>query len=137
MLAILIFRPEGHHGRPRARLAGVVPARAFTGLTESVRVDGPWAPRLSLPLIACALRSPPRSAAGDSGSKEADDGPIVIGTANSLTGTLAPFEKAINVGMEIAADEINAAGASGDARSRSSTSTRSPTSTCRRPRRSR
>jgi branched-chain amino acid transport system substrate-binding protein len=36
--------------------------------------------------------------------------PIVIGTANSLTGALAPFETAINDGMAIAADEINAAG---------------------------
>ena len=36
--------------------------------------------------------------------------PIVIGTANSLTGQLAPFETAINTGMEIAADRINAAG---------------------------
>jgi branched-chain amino acid transport system substrate-binding protein len=36
--------------------------------------------------------------------------PIVIGVANSLTGALAPFETAINSGMEIAADQINAAG---------------------------
>ncbi len=36
--------------------------------------------------------------------------PIVIGTANSLTGVLAPFELAINDGMEVAVDEINAAG---------------------------
>jgi branched-chain amino acid transport system substrate-binding protein len=36
--------------------------------------------------------------------------PIVIGTANSLTGNLAPFELAINTGMDIAADDINAAG---------------------------
>ena len=34
----------------------------------------------------------------------------MIGTANSLTGVLAPFELAINGGMEVAADEINAAG---------------------------
>ena len=34
----------------------------------------------------------------------------MIGTANSLTGVLAPFELAINDGMEVAADEINAAG---------------------------
>ena len=37
-------------------------------------------------------------------------GPIVIGTSNSLTGALAPFELAINGGMEVAADEINADG---------------------------
>jgi branched-chain amino acid transport system substrate-binding protein len=36
--------------------------------------------------------------------------PIVIGTANSLTGVLAPFETAINAGMQLAADDINAAG---------------------------
>ncbi len=36
--------------------------------------------------------------------------PIVIGTANSLTGALAPFETAINDGMAIATDEINAQG---------------------------
>jgi branched-chain amino acid transport system substrate-binding protein len=39
--------------------------------------------------------------------------PIVIGTANSLTGVLAPYEQAINNGMDIAADEINAAGGVG------------------------
>jgi branched-chain amino acid transport system substrate-binding protein len=36
--------------------------------------------------------------------------PIVIGTANSLTGALAPFETAINDGMQIAAEEINTDG---------------------------
>ena len=36
--------------------------------------------------------------------------PIVIGTANSLTGVLAPFELAINNGMDVAVDDINAAG---------------------------
>jgi branched-chain amino acid transport system substrate-binding protein len=46
---------------------------------------------------------------GSSGDKAAD-GPIVIGTANSLTGVLAPFEQAINDGMDIAVDDINAAG---------------------------
>ena len=45
-----------------------------------------------------------------SGSASAANEPIVIGTANSLTGVLAPFELAINGGMEVAADEINAAG---------------------------
>ena len=34
----------------------------------------------------------------------------MIGTANSLTGVLAPFELAINDGMDVAADDINAAG---------------------------
>ena len=43
-------------------------------------------------------------------SSAASGEPIVIGTANSLTGALAPFETAINEGMEIAADEINKAG---------------------------
>lgn len=55
------------------------------------------------------------SGCGD-GDKSAESGttatgtPIVIGTSNSLTGALAPFETAINNGMEIAADEINASG---------------------------
>ena len=34
----------------------------------------------------------------------------MIGTANSLTGALAPFELAINNGMDVAVDDINAAG---------------------------
>ena len=46
----------------------------------------------------------------DSASADKSGDPIVIGTANSLTGALAPFELAINQGMEVAADEINAAG---------------------------
>ena len=45
----------------------------------------------------------------DAGTGRAGD-PIVIGTANSLTGPLAPFELAINNGMELAAADINAAG---------------------------
>ena len=50
------------------------------------------------------------------GSDSADEAeqdssePIVIGTSNSLTGALAPFELAINAGMEVAAAEINAEG---------------------------
>src|SRR6476659_1550586 len=47
---------------------------------------------------------------GGSSTKDATSGPIVIGTANSLTGALAPFEQAINHGMDIAISEINAAG---------------------------
>jgi branched-chain amino acid transport system substrate-binding protein len=47
---------------------------------------------------------------GGSSAKDATSGPIVIGTANSLTGVLAPFETAINHGMDIAVDEINARG---------------------------
>ncbi len=48
----------------------------------------------------------------DSESDEtaAQSGPIVIGTANSLTGPLAPFETAINAGIDVAVAEINAAG---------------------------
>ena len=34
----------------------------------------------------------------------------MIGTSNSLTGALAPFELAINGGMDVAADDINRAG---------------------------
>jgi branched-chain amino acid transport system substrate-binding protein len=47
---------------------------------------------------------------GGSSGKQATSGPIVIGTANSLTGAFAPFEQAINHGMDIAISEINAAG---------------------------
>ena len=47
---------------------------------------------------------------GGGSSADRDEGPIVIGTANSLTGALAPFEQAINDGMDIAVDDINAAG---------------------------
>ena len=47
---------------------------------------------------------------GQTAASTANGKPIVIGTANSLTGNLAPFELAINTGMEIAADDINAAG---------------------------
>jgi branched-chain amino acid transport system substrate-binding protein len=43
-------------------------------------------------------------------SSTAKGEPIVIGTANSLSGALAPFETAINDGMEIAAGEINSTG---------------------------
>ena len=68
--------------------------------------------RLSvLLLVACiALLA---SGCGGGGSESANgttEGPIVIGTANSLTGVLAPFELAINDGMDVAAAEINAAG---------------------------
>ena len=48
--------------------------------------------------------------AGASGSATEPKDLIVIGTANSLTGALAPFEEAINNGMDIAAAQINAAG---------------------------
>jgi ABC-type branched-subunit amino acid transport system substrate-binding protein len=54
-----------------------------------------------------------RSGDGGGGSDSASgttEGPIVIGTANSLTGVLAPFELAINDGMDVAAADINAAG---------------------------
>ena len=65
--------------------------------------------RLSLPIAACvALLA--AFGSGASGSATVPKEPIVIGTANSLTGVLAPFELAINNGMAIAADEINAAG---------------------------
>lgn len=41
---------------------------------------------------------------------DAARGAIVIGTANSLSGALAPFELAINGGMDVAVEEINRAG---------------------------
>lgn len=59
---------------------------------------------LALTLVAVAA-----GCGGDEGSNETAD-PIVIGTANSLTGPLAPFERAINAGMDVAVEEINAAG---------------------------
>jgi branched-chain amino acid transport system substrate-binding protein len=46
----------------------------------------------------------------DGGSDEEATEPIVIGTANSLTGALAPFETAINAGIDVAVEEINADG---------------------------
>jgi branched-chain amino acid transport system substrate-binding protein len=48
----------------------------------------------------------------DSGDEATSDSsePIVIGTSNSLTGPLAPFETAINGGIDVAVAEINAQG---------------------------
>jgi len=67
--------------------------------------------RLSMLLLAAWLAVFASSCGGGGGgSNRATEGPIVIGTANSLTGVLAPFELAINDGMDIAAAEINAAG---------------------------
>jgi branched-chain amino acid transport system substrate-binding protein len=57
-------------------------------------------------LVTCLLAG----CGGGDGSNSADEGPIVIGTANSLTGVLAPFEQAINDGMKVAVADINAAG---------------------------
>jgi hypothetical protein len=44
------------------------------------------------------------------GAAAAGSGAIVIGTANSLTGTLSSFEVAINHGMDVAAEDINRRG---------------------------
>jgi branched-chain amino acid transport system substrate-binding protein len=60
-------------------------------------------------LIACGAVFVAGCGGGGAADKKTS-GPIVIGTANSLTGVLAPFEQAINNGMAIAADEINANG---------------------------
>jgi len=65
--------------------------------------------RLSLLLVPC-LAVVASSCGGGGASKQTASGPIVIGTANSLTGVLAPFELAINNGMDVAAADINAAG---------------------------
>jgi branched-chain amino acid transport system substrate-binding protein len=59
---------------------------------------------------ACGGSDESAQSAEPTGTTHASGDPIVIGTANSLTGILAPFEKAINVGMEVAADDINADG---------------------------
>ena len=69
---------------------------------------------LTLCLTACALAAGCGSNGGSTQHASSAPAPngesIVIGTANSLTGALAPFETAINNGMQIAADELNAAG---------------------------
>ncbi len=61
---------------------------------------------VALALIAsgCGASNSEDEAAADSTE------PIVIGTANSLTGALAPFETAINAGIDVAVAEINADG---------------------------
>ena len=88
------------------------------------------------PAVLLAISCLAMSAFGCGGDGASDDGgtegPIVIGTANSLTGALAPFEVAINNGMDLAADDINAAGGVDGRRSRSSMLTPSRTSTSRR-----
>ncbi len=53
------------------------------------------------------------STSSDADSDEGINAPIVIGTANSLTGSFASYEGAINHGMDLAADEINATGGVG------------------------
>jgi len=66
--------------------------------------------------LTCALLVLVLVGGGCGGSDSPDESspdtgdPIVIGTANSLTGTLAPFELAINAGIDIAVAEINAGG---------------------------
>src|SRR5262245_52474095 len=65
---------------------------------------------LLLLLVPCLmLASGCGGGEGDSATPTGE-GPIVIGTANSLTGALAPFETAINDGMAVAVADINLAG---------------------------
>jgi branched-chain amino acid transport system substrate-binding protein len=59
-----------------------------------------------LAALACSCGGE-KPAGADDGARH---GAIVIATANSLTGALAPFEVAINGGMDVAADDINRAG---------------------------
>jgi branched-chain amino acid transport system substrate-binding protein len=69
--------------------------------------------RLSVLLLVPCIALLVSGCGGSGGGESADEGkkgPIVIGTANSLTGILAPFELAINDGMDVAAADINAAG---------------------------
>jgi branched-chain amino acid transport system substrate-binding protein len=61
-------------------------------------------------LLAVACLAVVAAGCGGDSASDKTDGPIVIGTSNSLTGVLAPFEGAINDGMQIAVDDINAAG---------------------------
>jgi branched-chain amino acid transport system substrate-binding protein len=65
--------------------------------------------RLPVLTLATCLLLVTGCGGGDS-SNGADEGPITIGTANSLTGALAPFETAINDGMKVAVADINATG---------------------------
>ena len=64
----------------------------------------------------CAVLGAALIVGGCGGSKSGgaaaagSDNPIVIGTANSLTGTLSSFEVAINRGMDVAAEDINRRG---------------------------
>lgn len=62
-------------------------------------------PSLAAFAVGCGGSESSETATNEAGGK-----PIVIGTANSLTGILAPFELAINNGMDVAVDDINAAG---------------------------
>ena len=66
-------------------------------------------PPTLLPLVLLTVLAVAAGCGGDSGGDDGD-GPIVIGTANSLTGPLAPFESAINGGIDVAVKEVNAAG---------------------------
>jgi branched-chain amino acid transport system substrate-binding protein len=66
--------------------------------------------------LTCALLGVLVLGSGCGGSDSPDEAspdagePIVIGTANSLTGALAPFETAINAGIDVAVSDINAEG---------------------------
>ncbi len=66
--------------------------------------------RLPLLLLVTCLLPAAVGCGGGESSNGSDEGPITIGTANSLTGALAPFETAINDGMKVAVADINAAG---------------------------
>lgn len=67
-----------------------------------------------LVLAACAIVAFASGCGGgetsDTDTSELAGEPIVIGTANSLSGAFASYEGAINAGMDLAADDINAAG---------------------------
>ena len=69
---------------------------------------------LTVSLVALSVIALVGLAGGCGGDKPAGGdtakGAIVIGTSNSLTGALAPFELAINGGMDVAAKDINRAG---------------------------
>jgi len=60
---------------------------------------------LLVPCLALAV-----TGCGGGDSNQANHGPIVIGTANSLSGSFASYEGAINAGIDVAADEINDGG---------------------------
>ena len=99
---------ERAHRRPRARLAAAPRTRNRRTGCGRVGDDSCAVCRSAARcVLACSLAG---CGGGGDSSNGADEGPITIGTANSLTGALAPFETAINDGMKVAVADINAAG---------------------------
>ena len=111
MLVILIFRPGGLTGGRELGLA-VPGSRRFSSSLPCCGglMTSPARARFSSSSLAAFAVGCGGSESSETATNEAGGEPIVIGTANSLTGILAPFELAINNGMDVAVDDINAAG---------------------------